>query len=100
MPDVPLTLDPMEQRPTYRLSAKAAILWGIGLLVAGFFFGGHLRGLELFGFILVLAGALTMLFGVLRFFADRAAGNPAAGDRAAGDRAAGDRADDDRRDPE
>ncbi|CAN5178861.1 hypothetical protein BH09ACT1_BH09ACT1_23610 [soil metagenome] len=62
----------MEPRQPYRLSGRTAMLWGVGLLIAGFFFGGHIRGLELFGFVLVLVGALFFLFGILRFFADRA----------------------------
>jgi hypothetical protein len=63
----------MEPRPPYRLTGRAAAFWGLGLLVAGFFIGGHLPGLELIGFLLVLAGALTLLYGVLRLLADRSA---------------------------
>jgi hypothetical protein len=44
---------------------------GVLILLFGFFVGAELRGLNLLGFVLVLVGVLTTLFGVLREFADR-----------------------------
>lgn len=61
----------MQPAKPFRLTGRAALLWGIGLLVVGFFIGGHLRGLELLGFVLVLVGSLALLFGILRLIADR-----------------------------
>jgi hypothetical protein len=49
--------------------AIAAI--GLCILLAGVFIGAELNGLNLFGFLLVLGGTLTTLFGVLREVSDR-----------------------------
>jgi hypothetical protein len=44
---------------------------GVAILLFGTFVGAELKGLNLLGFVLVLAGVLTTLFGVLREIADR-----------------------------
>jgi hypothetical protein len=44
---------------------------GLGILLVGVFIGAELTGLNYLGFGLVLAGALTTLFGVLREVSDR-----------------------------
>jgi hypothetical protein len=44
---------------------------GLCILLAGVFIGAELNGLNLFGFLLVLGGTLTTLFGVLREVSDR-----------------------------
>jgi hypothetical protein len=49
----------------------AIALVGIGVLLFGVFVGAELNGLNTFGFVLVLAGFLTTLFGVLREVTDR-----------------------------
>jgi inner membrane protein involved in colicin E2 resistance len=49
----------------------AIALVGLGVLLFGVFAGAELRGLNTVGFVLVLAGALTILFGVLREATDR-----------------------------
>ena len=44
---------------------------GVSVLLFGVFVGAELRGLNAFGFGLVLIGVLTTLFGVLREVSDR-----------------------------
>ncbi len=44
---------------------------GLLVLLFGVFVGAELNGLNLFGFVLVLAGFLTTLFGILREVSDR-----------------------------
>ncbi|MES2169836.1 MAG: hypothetical protein V4479_03825 [Actinomycetota bacterium] len=44
---------------------------GLAVLLSGVFIGAELRGLNTLGFVLVLAGSLVTLFGVLREVSDR-----------------------------
>jgi hypothetical protein len=46
-------------------SGPAATGIGFGMILVGLFIGGQLRGLEFLGFLVLLAGAMMMLFGVL-----------------------------------
>ncbi len=51
-------------------SGPAATGIGFGMILIGLFIGGQLRGLEFLGFLVLLAGAMMMLFGVLTIAED------------------------------
>jgi uncharacterized membrane protein HdeD (DUF308 family) len=46
-------------------SGPAATAIGITMILAGLFIGGQLPRVQLLGFLVVLAGAMMLLFGVL-----------------------------------